>query len=679
MNKAANRTKSLFRKVAQRGVIAALPVAMVAAYSTNFIAPTPPRLSSAEYDLVAEIVNSATTVGIAASSVSLSGLTAEQIGEELDDMLAIGVTNIRIAVPWGSIDYFGVIPEDNPFYGLAWANMDAVISEAAKRNMGVLAEINATPPGSVINGLPGTGTPDPADFANFLQRFIDKTIVVNGQTTTYGDVVSAYEIWNEPNSIQFSTPVDPEAYAQLLATAYPVIKNLDSSATVVAGAVGTVQDSPFTMNTVTFVQRMLDELDRLNASSSFDALSVHPYSQDIKYSDSCPTCIPGLLTPREQVEMLKAMIDGRKIWITEYGLPTYDPPPMVGLDGSIIDRPEITEAQQSEWIRDLLQYWKDHPEQAGPIFLYTGRDTVGALPTSDEGFYGLWKLDPLTGQWVLKTAGEMLEDWLDAGPTDPTDPTDPPDPGQALAQFFATIAQQIGQALASIGPQIVQAIVQAVANWLGSLGQPAAATEPQTTTLRIASVEAPETDSLVESASTEADTASDGAVAATESKAEATAEAPVESAPETETAPSAEETPAAETPASEAPAPPKEAEPATPKPVEPSAPTTPADTATEASPSGPDSGSSGATDGGSTSDSDSDSDKDAKADKADKADKKAERAQKRAERKAEAAKAAEAGPRNGRAHRAAAAEADTEKPALTTTSTTTESSDSSSE
>lgn len=535
MKRASKHTKSLLRKFAERGVIAALPVAMVATYSLHPSVPSPPRLTAAEYELVAEISNAATTVGIAASSLSLSGLTAEQIREQLEEMQAIGVENIRIAVPWALIDIAGPLdPEDGWWGTYAWSNIETVIVEAARLDMGVLAEINATPPHAVIAGGFGTGTPSPTAFAEFLDRFINNPIVVDGQPTmtTYGDVVSAYEIWNEPNSVEFSLPVDPEAYARLLHEAYAAVKTYDSTATVVGGAVGTVQDSFFTMNTVTFVQRMVDELDRLNAlpgavqNPGFDALSVHPYSQEIPYSGSCPTCIPGLLTPREQVEIVKSLIDGRKIWITEYGLPTWDPPPVFDANGQLLyDRPEITEQQQRDWIYDLLDYWKKHPEQAGPIFLYTNRDSLTPLPGSDQGHFGLWKFDAASGEWVLKSAGEMLEEWLNApDPPDPTDPPGPANPIEALAQFVQALVQQFTQTLQTIA-QFVQTFVNTIASIFSGFGQqPAVA--PQTNMLRMANVDEPEADSL--DADADARVASVDAAAADATEQESVDETAVE-------------------------------------------------------------------------------------------------------------------------------------------------------
>lgn len=476
VKKTKKREAGLVRKLAKRGVIAALPVAMVAAYSSNLLVPMEPRVSAAEYRMVAEINVSPSTVGIAASP--LYGQSYDSVKQQLQDMKDIGVTNIRVFVPWATIEFFGPFdPESWPGTQL-WTDIDNIMRAAEELDMGVLAEINSTPPHAVIDGPVGSGTPDPAAFASFLQKFIGK----------YGDVVSAYEVWNEPNYAAFSNPIDPEAYASLLAAAAKVIRLQDPSASVVAGAVGTVQDSFFTMNTLTWVNRMFAELETLAAADPdwdlddyFDALSVHPYGEEIPFSGTCPTCAPGLLTPREQFEALTALaaLQGKKIWITEYGLPT--------TPGGT-----WTEEDQAVWVKDLLDTWQAYgdpdsdfydpaiAEMLGPIFLYTGRDTPGLSGVDNpHDYYGLWKQLP-NGQWVLKDAGEMLRDWLDAinNPEEPEEPGEPPvDP---IAQWFQALAQQFAQALA-----------QALANWLASMAQPPV-TEPTTTTLRVASVDAPE-------------------------------------------------------------------------------------------------------------------------------------------------------------------------------------------
>jgi hypothetical protein len=313
-----------------------------------------------------------------------------------------------------------------------WSHIDDIMSAAAARNMGVLAEVNATPlwagPNPNAPGFPiGADTPNVEKFTEFMQDFVVR----------YGETVSAYEIWNEPNYSQFSNPIDPEAYAALLAAVYPVIKELDATATVVAGAVGATQNSPFTMDPVQFVQRML----AAGAGDFFDALSVHPYGEEIKYSESCPTCEPTMLTPREQVEAIMGMLEGKKVWITEYGLPTTPGGPW-------------TEADQAAFIKDLLDHWQTYGEDVvGPIFLYTGRDTPNpANPTNVHDYYGLW-----TEDGTLKPAGQMLKDWLEAyQPQEPGEPGEPGGPGQVLnpiAQFLSAVVQAIAQAIANFFAQ----------------------------------------------------------------------------------------------------------------------------------------------------------------------------------------------------------------------------------
>ena len=502
-------TRRIFRSLATRSVLAALPVAMVSAYASNSFVPTPPRIASYEYQKVAEIVVAPSTVGIAASP--LYGQSKAAIEAQLDDMLAIGVTSIRVFVPWGLVEY---APDTYD-----WQYVDNVITAAAARNMGVLAEINATPPWARATPLnpsypPGSDTPNTAAFADFMKALISRP--------GYASTISAYEIWNEPNFFAFSNPINPEAYAALLKAVYPIIKDpntgLDKTATVVAGALSTVQTAfGLTMNPLDFVRRMLAVP---GVANSFDALSVHPYLDDMPYSGTCSQCIPGFLTPRQQVESLLATMAGvdKEVWITEYGIST---PP-----GG-----KWTQAVQSSRIKDLLDTWQEyaddpaHPEYAdllGPIFLYTGRDTPNASNPNND-YLGLWDVNG-----NLKDAGKMLKKWLASQqPQPPQQPVDP------VALFFGTLAQQLAQA---------------IANWAAGPATPAPSSTSLAAESKLAS--APET-------STEAEgngPALEGATTATQQEAkvaevaaeEVTAEAEAPAAAEptkpTESAPAAEPT-----------------------------------------------------------------------------------------------------------------------------------------
>ncbi|MDT5363635.1 MAG: polysaccharide biosynthesis protein PslG [Mycobacterium sp.] len=449
---------TLFRSIATRAVIAVIPAAMVSAYASGIFV-SPPRMAAYDYIQVAEITQTPNTIGMAESP--LYGMSQADIDATLDQLQSIGVQNIRVFVPWGLIEQ-----TDNTY---DWSLLDRVMSAAAARNMGVMAEVNGTPTWAGPNpgnpGFPlGSDTPNTAAFVNFMQAFMAHQWTVNGPT--YADVVSAYEIWNEPNYIQFSNPISPEAYASLLAAIYPAIKAVDPSATVVAGAVGATQDSPFTMDPVEFVQRMLTALGP-NALNLFDALSIHPYGDQIPFSGSCPTCPAGMLTPREQVEAIMAMIGDKKVWLSEYGVASTD---AAGYQ------------QQAQWITDLLDTWQTY-SQAGPVFIYTGRDSTGTDPGADMGVWtesGGEKVYTVNG--VTYTVSQLLAQWIAAHPM-------PTNPGIPILSPIVALVQSVVAGVQAF----VNAIVTAITNFLGGFsGLAGVTTSAAPLTLRVASVESPE-------------------------------------------------------------------------------------------------------------------------------------------------------------------------------------------
>jgi hypothetical protein len=521
---------TLFRAIATRAVIAVIPAAMVSAYASGiFVAP--PRMAAYEYVQVAEITNTPNTIGMAESP--LYGMSQADINATLDQLQSIGVQNIRVFVPWGLIEQ----TEGSPNFSL----LDMVMSAAAARNMGVMAEVNATPSWAAVPGSsnfpPGSAEPNVTKFTNFMQEFMAHQMTVNGPT--YADIVSAYEIWNEPNYFVFSNPISPEAYATLLKAAYEVINRdcthisgctSDPTATVVAGAVGATQTFPppgggITLDPVTFVTRMLAALGP-NALDYFDALSIHPYGTT-SYTTPCPTCSSGILTPKQQVEAIMGMIGTKQVWLSEYGVSSTDP---------------ATAAVQATWIKDLLDTWQTY-DQAGPVFLYTARDTAGS--TDSGATLGIWtsvggEKVYVDGNGVSHTVSEMLKDWIAAHPM----PTNPGIPGIPILNPIAALVQ----ALVSGVQAFVTAVVTAITNFLGGIagvlsGPAAAGAAPLA--LRSASVASADTGGLA--AESDATTA-DGKAAATTEKT-ATEETATEKTATEVTA--AEETATAETPATE--------------------------------------------------------------------------------------------------------------------------------
>ncbi|KAA0096155.1 hypothetical protein CIW49_21865 [Mycolicibacterium sp. P1-18] len=477
--------RGLLKTLATRSVIAAIPVAMVSAYASNMAAPMPPRIAAYEFQQVAEITVSPNTVGVAASP--LYGQTKAQIDQQLSEMQALGVQNIRVFVPWGLVDYFGPSQPGS----LSWATLDLVMQSAKEHDMGVLAEVDSTPPYAVTAGTPGSGTPDPTAFAAFMTKFVTK----------YGSTVSAYEIWNEPNGIMSSNPINPAAYAALVKAAYQAIKPLDPTATVVAGAVGhVVTIGNVTMDPVDFVKAMIAADPTIG--QYFDALSYHPYDESLPFSQGNVNPNSGFFasdTAYNQLKDLVALFPTKKVWLSEFGVPTYSYTDANGVVHT------VTQDQQEKYIADLINSWgTSFGQNAGPIFLYTGRDTLTGSPNPDDN-YGLWNMLGQPKEVITQFLAQWYKDHpqnqtTPTTPTNPTNPGTPTDPAAALAAAFQVLAQQIAQAIANavaqafaqqLAQQMATAVVTSIANALASMGQPqtvAAAAAPQT--LRVASVEA---------------------------------------------------------------------------------------------------------------------------------------------------------------------------------------------
>ncbi|TQR88681.1 cellulase family glycosylhydrolase [Mycobacterium hodleri] len=466
--------QGLLKAIATRGVIAAIPVAMASAYASNLFVPVPPRMASYEYQQVAEITVSPNTVGVAASP--LYGQTKAQIDQQLSEMQALGVQNIRVFVPWGLVDAFGPSQPGS----LSWSLLDTVMQSAKDHGMGVLAEVDSTPPGGVAPGTPNGGnTPDPAKFAAFMSKFVTK----------YGETVSAYEIWNEPNGILSSNPINPAAYAALVKAAYQAIKPLDPTATVVAGAVGhVVSFGNITMDPVDFVKAMIAADPTIG--QYFDALSYHPYDVSLPFSQGNIDPNSGWWasdTAFNQLKDLVKLFPTKKVWITEFGVPTYTYTDANGVVHT------ITQDQQEKYVADLIKNWAaSFGVNAGPIFLYTGRDTATGS-TNPEDNYGLWNL---LGQ-PKEVITEFLAQWFKdhpqngTGPTNPGQPTPVPNPlaaiVQALAKQFQAIAAQVQASVA--------AFAKAIAKALASIGGAPGVTTSTALALKVASVPTSDTPS----------------------------------------------------------------------------------------------------------------------------------------------------------------------------------------
>lgn len=287
---------------------------------------------------------------------------------ELDAAARTGATWLRVLIDWHLVE-----PMPGAFN---WGYVDHWINGALTRGLKVLGLIAYTPdwartPGSYFSAPPV----DPAVYASFAAKVVQR----------YGDRVSDWEIWNEPNLPLFFGFVDdrPERYTQLLKAAYPAIKAVQPHSTIVSGGLSPAfeQDAP-----PIFVNAMY----AAGAKGYFDAMAMHPY------------VFPGGLAVDpmngwSDVEVVRQIMvdqgDGaKKIWMTELGASTSDP----SAEG-------VSQQEQTRQITDVL--WKAAQSgYSGPAFIFSIRDVNSTLRGNRDDNFGAL----VTSDWQPKVAAGVL-------------------------------------------------------------------------------------------------------------------------------------------------------------------------------------------------------------------------------------------------------------------------------
>lgn len=313
-----------------------------------------------------------TTIGVADSN--LYNLSHDDLVARLNEMKTLGVTSLRIAVPWVYIQPTATTYD--------WSKMDNVVDTAASMGFSITGAVSGTP---TWGGVPLAGAPNPTSYADFASKVASR----------YGSKIGAYEVWNEPNGVMFFAPVDAAKYTEVLKAAYTAIKAANPDAVVLAGALGA------TSNVKGISQAAVDFLKGMYAAGAagyFDALSYHPYGSTLPFSAGAGVDNSAL----QQIQALYAVMvangDGDlKIWGTEYGNATV---PVFG----------ITKAEQAQYLQDFIAAWTKLPF-TGPAFVYTAQDLATGMLNA-EANYGLFNSDGTPKEAALVLAKLLAE--LDA-------------------------------------------------------------------------------------------------------------------------------------------------------------------------------------------------------------------------------------------------------------------------
>jgi hypothetical protein len=321
-------------------------------------------------------------VGIAAGG-GLGKTSAANINQELDQMVALGVTWVRFDIEWGDVQYSS--PNNS-----TWSAYDTMVKAITAHHMHALAILLFTPQWArdpKCGGGAKCPPTNPAQFATFAAE----------AATRYRGEVNAWEIWNEPNSYNFwATKTDCNAYTTLLKATYPAIKKVDPNAIVITGGLAPEATDNNNLSQMDFLTCIYKD----GGKNYFDAVGDHSYTFP-NLPSSNDTNIWAQMSETSP-SLRSIMMDNgdanKKIWITEFGAPTNGPDPHW----------YVSEQGQANMVTDAMQLYKTY-DWAGPIFWYTLKDD-GTSTSTIENFFGLTHADG-----SLKPAYSTLKNIISGG------------------------------------------------------------------------------------------------------------------------------------------------------------------------------------------------------------------------------------------------------------------------
>ena len=336
-----------------------------------------------EYDRSAYYVRD-NGFGIAAGGDLIRRSQAE-LDAYFKELKSLGMSWVRWDIDWEEIQPHGA----NDY---RWEAADRVAAAAQKNGIQSLGIIAYAPDWAESEDCPeGKKCPpaDPAAFARFAKA----------AAARYGDFVSAWEIWNEPNHRDYWYP-GPDAgyYAKILKAAYPEIKSADPDAIVIsAGLTDTGNKEGISISPSDYARYMYEA----GAKDYFDALALHPYTY------------PGYDYGWPQVSAVRKVMEdngdaGKKIWITEYGAPTGGSGKAVeiGEPGFAYGKDFMTEKAQDSMAESMFAFKSSHPDRIGNVFWYTLCDSSEDKSTT-ENFFGIIRYDG-TKKTVYGTIKRLL-------------------------------------------------------------------------------------------------------------------------------------------------------------------------------------------------------------------------------------------------------------------------------
>ncbi len=291
--------------------------------------------------------------------------TDEALDEALTGVADGGFAWVRQSFYWSQIE-----PQPGQF---DWTAADRMLSALDRHSQLRLV--------AMLDDSPATPPPDPDRFAAFAAAFAAR----------YGDRVDYYQVWDEPNLADRwgGGPVNPAAYADLLARTAAAVRRADPDAWILlAGLAPTVETGPQNLSEPRYLARLYEA----GAAPYFDVVVGKPYGFDTgpddRRVDEAVLNFSRLLLLREV--MVKHGDGGKAVWASHWGWNALPPgwddvPSLWGQTDAATQAARTVAALERartewDWVGALiLEHWQPAAPPDDPRwgFALVGRD--GAL------------------------------------------------------------------------------------------------------------------------------------------------------------------------------------------------------------------------------------------------------------------------------------------------------------
>jgi len=233
-----------------------------------------------------------------------------------------GVANIRLPVRWSMIE------TEKEVYD--WTKLDSIIQKLTAVHINITAQLLSVP--SWANGK--TQNPlSPLDWADCYPplNISDYTDFLSTAVERYKDTIKEWILFNEVNLDYFWRPhADPAEYVAYLKAGYNVIKGIDSSILVIAGAL-----SGNGIEATEHYGNYLQDIYKFGAQGFYDVLAIHPYTHPSQ----------GISVLQEKINQTKAFMaekaDTASLWIDEIGW---------SVSPFAWNNPTVSDKDRSQWL-----------------------------------------------------------------------------------------------------------------------------------------------------------------------------------------------------------------------------------------------------------------------------------------------------------------------------------------